>query len=292
MGLWLRSNARPLDVAKWDFLFNGGSKERIVGELVRYQNTDGGFGNGLEADLIMPDSNAISGGEAIFTAYKYELDCSAEWFAGLLNYFEKTLQDTPSFWEFVPERINEYPHAPWWGYGPDERFTPNPCAVVASAMIAHGTGSQKDIGTEIAQKCLGFLLSEEVCGDHECYNLMALVEKLQSIHSPLVNGDTIPSMQRRIAANVCYDKEKWGEYYPQPVQFADSPHSPWYGCVKDGIKTNLEYLLDSLNGDGVWAPNFSWGVDSDISREVTKNWTGYITVDRARVFQGFDAIDG
>jgi len=291
MGAWLKSNARPLDLAKWDFLFNGGRKERITEELLKYQNADGGFGNGLEADIIMPDSNAVTGGEAIFTSYKYGLDCSDKWFARLLDYFENTLQDIPSFWEIAPKAIDDYPRAPWWGYNPNEEFTPNPRAVIASAMIAHGTESQKEIGINVAQKCFDFLLFNDSCGDHESYNLIALVEKLQSINSPLINTDIISSMKRRIAENVCFEESKWGEYYPHPTQFADSPNSQWCDCVKDGIKRNLTYLHNNINDDGVWIPNFSWGVDSDIAREVTKNWTGYITVDRARIFKNFNAID-
>jgi len=290
METWLKSNARSLDLAKWDFLFNGGSKEKIVEELLKYQNTDGGFGNGLEADVIMPDSNAVTCGEAIFLSYKYELDCSAKWFTNFLDYLKNTLQDIPSFWEIVPKKIKEYPRAPWWDYNPSETFTPNPRAVIASAMIAHGNKTHKEIGTKVAQKCFDFLLSNEFCGDHECYNLIALIEKLQSIDSPLITDSIISSMKCRISANVCFEESKWSEYYPQPTQFADSPNSQWYDCVKDGIDMNLKYLLDNINNDGVWTPNFSWGVDSDISREVTKNWTGYITVDRARIFKNFNMI--
>ena len=291
MEKWLKANARPLDMAKWDFLFNGGSKAEIVEELLKYQNTDGGFGNALEADILLPDSSATASAEAIFMAYGYELDCSEEWFAKLLDYFENSVQSIPSFWEAVPQKIQEYPHPPWWGYDPDEKFTPNPRAVIASAMIAHGTVKQKEIGLKVAVKCLEYLASNEFCGDHESYCLIALIEKLQHINSPLINDDVIASMNHRIAANVCYDESKWGEYQPQPVNFADSPSSPWYDCVKSGIENNLKYLLDNINEDGVWTPNFSWGTDSAASREATKNWTGCITVGRAKIFKNFNMAE-
>lgn len=288
---WMQSKARPLDLAKWNYIFDNGSKADIVEELVKFQNSDGGFGNGLEPDVIMPDSNAVSGGEAIFIAYRYELDCSAPWFAKLLDYFEHTIQSTPSFWEFAPKEMDNYPRAPWWNYTPDKKFTPNPCAVIASAMILHGSGKQKEIGLKIAHKCFDFLLSDEFCGDHECYNLMALIDKIKSVKMPLITDEMLESMKRRISANVCYDHSMWSEYHAQPINFADSPNSPWYECVKDGMERNLNYMLDNINHDGIWQPNFSWGIDSDIAKEVTKQWMGYIAVNNARIIKNFNLIE-
>ena len=43
-------NARPLDLAIWQYHFENGSKEAVMHALSAYQNPDGGFGHGLEAD--------------------------------------------------------------------------------------------------------------------------------------------------------------------------------------------------------------------------------------------------
>jgi len=52
MDEWMCSNARPYDFAKWNYLFNGGSKDAIVEEMLKYQNADGGMGSGFEADVL------------------------------------------------------------------------------------------------------------------------------------------------------------------------------------------------------------------------------------------------
>ena len=39
-------------------------------------------------------------------------------------------------------------------------------------------------------------------------------------------------------------------------------------------------------------PNFSWGIDSDVSRSVTEKWKGYITVKRALILKNFGRIEG
>ena len=52
-------NARPLDLARWKYLFEGGSKEDVLTALAAYQNEDGGFGHALEPDCWNPDSSPI-----------------------------------------------------------------------------------------------------------------------------------------------------------------------------------------------------------------------------------------
>lgn len=135
MDEWMQANARPYDCAKWNYLFNGGSKDAIVEEMLKYQNADGGMGSGFEADVLCPLSAALPTAEAIFQAYEYMLECSSEWFKSLLAYFEKTVQDIPKYWEDLPKEAMDYPHSPWWNYAPCTVFNPNPCGVVASAMI-------------------------------------------------------------------------------------------------------------------------------------------------------------
>ena len=54
MNDWMQTNARPYDCAKWNYLFNGGSKDTIVEEMLKYQNADGGMGNGFEIDMLCP----------------------------------------------------------------------------------------------------------------------------------------------------------------------------------------------------------------------------------------------
>ena len=57
------------------------------------------------------------------------------------------------------------------------------------------------------------------------------------------------------------------------------------------IEQTFDYWLDNINEQGVWNPNFSWGIDSDVSRQVTENWKGYITVKRAKILLNFGRIE-
>lgn len=52
-------NARPLDIARWQYHFEGGSKKAVLTALAVYQNEDGGFGHALEPDCWNPNSAPI-----------------------------------------------------------------------------------------------------------------------------------------------------------------------------------------------------------------------------------------
>jgi len=291
MDLWMQHQARPIDRAKWNYLFHNGTAEEIVKQILPYQNPDGGLGHGFEADLYSPLSAAIPTAEAIFLAYDYALDCTAPWFGAILAYFEQTVLDIPKYWEDCPKAAMDYPHAPWWNYAPCTVFTPNPCAVVASAFLRCGTAVQRTLGEQIAKDTLSFLTGTEFCGDHDTLNCIALVEQLIALGSPLVTDEVITSTVRRIRENTCFDPKKWHQYFFCPLDFVDSPDSLWYSAVADGIADNLRFWLDSINSDGVWTPNFSWGIESAESRASTQAWTGHLTVKRARILSHFGLID-
>lgn len=291
MDSWMQENARPYDLAKWNYLFHDGSKDAIIREMLTYQNADGGMGSGFEPDVLCPLSAAIPTAEAIFHAYEYDLDLNALWMQRILAYFENSVQDIPKYWEDSPKEAMEYPHAPWWSYEPCTIFNPNPCAVVASALIRYGTESQKELGEKIAEDCLALLLSDGFCGDHDSLNMQALVEQLIVMDSPLATEEVVNAMKRRILENTCFDVSQYNGYTFTPLDFVNSPDSLWYDTVSRGIEQTIDFWLDSINEEGVWTPNFSWGVDTEVSRAVTKQWTGHIAAKRAKILLNFDRLE-
>ena len=288
---WMQSHSRPYDLAKWNYLVHNGSKDDIVLQMLKYQNPDGGMGSGFEPDVICPKSAAIPTAEAIFQAYEYDLDLNTDWMKRILSYFEQSVQKIPKYWEDCPKEAMDYPHAPWWSYQPCTVFNPNPCGAVASAMIRYGTESQKQLGYRIADDCLKLLISDDFCGDHDTLNMLALVEQLISIGSPLVTDAVMTAMKRRILENTCFDTQRYHEYVFTPLDFVTIPDSIWYDTVGHGIDATFDFWFDSMNADGVWNPNFSWGIDSDISRQVTTYWTGYVTVKRVKILKNYNRIE-
>jgi hypothetical protein len=110
-------NGRLLERKLFSFFFEKGSIDEVIKVLVAYQNSDGGFGNGIEPDLLCPDSTAIGAETAM-----YYLD--------LLNYVDNEITDQLFSWiikeqneegyiNHPPKNMNNYPFQEWWG-GPDD----------------------------------------------------------------------------------------------------------------------------------------------------------------------------
>ncbi len=57
-------------MALYHYFYEGGSKQKIIEELAKYQNEDGGFGHGLEADNWNPNSNPIATNDALITLHR------------------------------------------------------------------------------------------------------------------------------------------------------------------------------------------------------------------------------
>jgi len=288
---WLYANARPLEVAKWNFLFGRASLNDVTAALLKYQNPDGGFGHGLEADMTTPDSSAVCSAAALSTAKEYGLSLGADWVKRMLSWFERTAQDSPSFWQAVPKSVEDYPHMSWWGYEPDSKFSPNPCAEIASALLC-GTASQRVLGERAAARCVEYLLEEADNWMHNTYCLQSLVLALADLGSPLLTPEATAAMDRRITGGVCLDQNKWTDYEAQPLDFVHSPGSRWYGLLAREIPANLDYWERTVTDDGIWQPNWDYGIENDFSRAATKTWTGYIAVSRVKILKAFGRAEG
>ncbi len=105
-------NGRLLERQLAEYFFGDGTKQACIKALIAYQNEDGGFGNGIEPDLLCPDSTAIGAETAMFYLemleyYDAELvDLLVEWIVA--NQTEDGVIPHP------PSGLFDYPHQRWW----------------------------------------------------------------------------------------------------------------------------------------------------------------------------------
>lgn len=130
---FIYTHGRLLERKLWEYFFENGSKQACVKALLAYQNDDGGFGNGIEPDLLCPDSTAI-GAELALHALEY-LECdNPEVIAGLTDWIMANLNER-GYINYPPPTISNYPHQPWWNGPDDERIL-----MLAGVMKRHGWG--------------------------------------------------------------------------------------------------------------------------------------------------------
>ncbi|MFX1391618.1 MAG: hypothetical protein ACFE9Z_16255 [Promethearchaeota archaeon] len=109
---FIYKNGRILERKLFSYFFENGNKDDVIKALVAYQNHDGGFGNGIEPDLLCPDSTAIGAETALYILDILEIPNSdivtniAKWVVNSQN--PKGYIDHP------PENLIKYPYQPWW----------------------------------------------------------------------------------------------------------------------------------------------------------------------------------
>ena len=110
-------NASPLELALYRFFYEKKEKEAVIAELEKYQNEDGGFGNGLEADNWNPHSNPIATNDVIITLYRigaFEKDSAMV--KDIIRYlsFHDSFNEEKKRWLFATDSNADCPHAIWW----------------------------------------------------------------------------------------------------------------------------------------------------------------------------------
>lgn len=101
------------------YFFENGSLEVCLRALGAYQNPDGGFGNGLEPDLLCPDSTAIGAETAMYVLDLLEHHDQVM-MAGLTRWLLSN-QNEQGIIEHPPAGLGDYPHQPWWENPDDDR---------------------------------------------------------------------------------------------------------------------------------------------------------------------------
>ncbi|MHA1931156.1 MAG: hypothetical protein ACW96X_01375 [Promethearchaeota archaeon] len=108
---------RLLERKLYSCCFENGNKEDVIKALLTYQNYDGGFGNGIEPDLLVPDSTAIGAETAMF--YLDLLGDVDNKITDQLFDWIIQVQNEEGYISHPPENMYNYPFQKWWD-GPDK----------------------------------------------------------------------------------------------------------------------------------------------------------------------------
>jgi len=110
-------NGRLLERKLFLFFFENGDIKDVIKSLMTYQNSDGGFGNGIEPDLLCPDSTAVGAETAMFYFDLLE-DINDEIIDRLFNWIVQS-QNEEGYIHHPPNNMYNFPFQPWWD-GSDE----------------------------------------------------------------------------------------------------------------------------------------------------------------------------
>ena len=97
--------------ALFDYLFAGGSAERVQAIIMCYKNPDGGFGHGFEHDLKAPQSNPLAL-EYLLGVMKHTGIEPGLILDGVSDWVESQMDAAGNLCN--PPQTRVYPLAPWW----------------------------------------------------------------------------------------------------------------------------------------------------------------------------------
>ena len=287
-------NARPLDLARWKYYFENGSKEEVAECLKAYQNSDGGFGYGLEADNLNPHSIPMQTWKA--TRFIWEiggLDKSDTLITSTLDYLEHTKDFDGTSWRYVVESNNEYPHASWWHYphpawwqgSEAEIFTEkyNPTASLIGFVLTYAKGAFFQKAKEVAVQAIDELAEHGSVADMHVLPCFAqLYEYI--IDAGLENFFEMEkfrtALDSLIASEITQDTTLWKTHYIfKPSAFFRTKESPFYERNRDIAQYECRFIREAQLPDGGYNVTWEWG-GYPSEWEVSKNWwKAAITVD-------------
>ena len=271
-------NARPLDLARWQFLFENGSQQEVLKHLASYQNADGGFGHALEPDCWNPNSSPIQTWAATKIIREINLEEKEHpVIQGILNYLSSGKDFDGHTWANTIPSNNNFPHAPWWSYDPTQESTYNPTASLIGFILkfADKKSNLFESARALTREAYTYFTSQFPLEEmHTAACFVDLYEYLKE--SGIEDLLDMPEFKRllkgQIQHNITYDTSRWEvDYVCKPSLFIGSKNSDFYQENQEICDYECEFLVTSQDPDGTWTVTWAW---SDYPEEwrVSENW--------------------
>lgn len=280
--IWIYRNARPIELALWQYHFEHGSKEAVLSALSFYQNDDGGFGHALEPDNWNPNSTIYTTLNAI--SVLKEIDFSDDRhpiLKGIFRFLENGVYCSENGWDFNIPSNNDYAHAPWWTFNPEADITENIGLTAEIAAFIYSNAAE-DSGlykkaVALSDFVFNKLGSQEHYGDMGIRGYCLLFDSIEK--SDKANRYDCSRLKEKLAKSVYdsieRDTSKWIHYSARPSEYIFSPESIFYKDNEDIVCKELDYLLETRPKNGVWNITWTWFDNNEkYAKEfaISENW--------------------
>lgn len=274
---FIYQNARPLDCARWQYLFENGSQKNVLNFLSAYQNEDGGFGHGLEEDCWNPESAPMQTWAATQILREVHLkEKEHPIVLGILRYLENTKDFDGHCWSNSIPSNESYPHAPWWNYAPTDKVNYNPTASLTGFILRYA-----DTDTPLYHKAQVLLREayawfRENCPLESMHTAACFVELFEDLSQSGTFGIDMQAFERLLQMQIKYllteDTSVWAtEYVCKPSLLIHSRNSRFYEANKALCDFECQFLSETQQADGTWAVTWDWGCYAE-QWHISKNW--------------------
>ena len=294
----IKTQARPLDRALFEYRFEQASAESVLAELAHFQNDDGGFGHGLEPDVRTPTSSALA--TSIGLRILKELGCPADhpMVRRAIEFLLATFDASAQVWRVVPADANEFPHAPWWH---DEGgslahtfdgFCIIPRAELVSMLHHYAALVPPQWLADVTESTITCIETIEKLGTGGGDDLHYAITLAETTELPERLKARLAARIRSVTPGVvALDPQQWDSYCITPLKLASSPGSLVADLLEDILPVNLDYQIEHQTDTGTWEPTWNWGKFYPGAWEQAKQeWCGSLTLDTLTTLRAFDRI--
>ncbi|MFP6807226.1 MAG: hypothetical protein VB957_08595 [Pseudomonadales bacterium] len=172
--LFILNNGDNLQRMRYAFHFIDGDADSVELALAEYQNADGGFAHGLEADLRTGHSSVICTTVALQIMGELNISSQRPILRDAIKYLDLQYQRDFQFqqdtqyqqgqlknWPLINENCNDQAHAPWWtfdkNWGCTGAFLANPGAEIIAYYLQYGSSLCNEIVTNLLTRALEHL---------------------------------------------------------------------------------------------------------------------------------------
>jgi hypothetical protein len=278
----LKNAGRPLDIARFQYHFEDGDISEVLSELKKFQNSDGGFGHGLELDCRNPNSSPIA--TWVATEILSELnvwDPQVEIVGDLLTYLSACEQKDDGWFRFSIPSNNEYARAIWWNYDPDKKAgIYNPSAALYGFMAF---SADDEYARAKLMKIFDYFLDD---GSLDMHDLNALVRGVQ--YALMANMSVSEKVIEKVRQQITLGCKNFIEgdrtdYVLRPSVFFPNFDFPFFEDLKEELKIESAWLWESVTADGTWPIPWNWYQYEGEFEKIKPEWMSDMIVKNLRL---------
>lgn len=293
---FILKNARPLDMARWNYLFENADKQAVIKVLEAYQNPDGGFAHAIEPDCWNKESTPMQTWVATRIIREISLeDKNHPMIKGIIEYLASGDEFNGHRWNGLDTVAtnNEYPHAPWWSCTQDYEKSYNPTASLIGFVLKYG---QKDtkfyrLMCNLAKDSYRYFEnSNPLESMHECACFIQLYEYMKECDcNDLFDMHQFKHLlQKQVKQLITYNTEVWDiSYVCKPSLFISNKSSDFYLENKDICNFECEFIRKAQNEDGSWNVTWNWAEYPEEWAISKQWWKADIIINNMKYLQEF-----
>ncbi len=272
-------NARLLERRLFDYLFDRGSREPVLSALRAYQNTDGGFGCGLEPDKRCASSQPVD----VEFALKVldQLDAFDDPMVGRACDYLAAISTLQGGVPFAVAGVEQAPHQPWWVASIPPTASHNPTGSILGLLLKH-----KVDHPWVAQASAYMRALVPGLTSTHFHDVITVVPYLQFTPDQEWAQVHLERIRTALAVSddVARDPKATG-YAQFPIDFAPHPDSPLRPIFSDElIRLHLRALAERQQPDGGWPINWQ-----ALGPGAEQEWRGFVTLQSLVVLRNYEA---